>query len=328
VVVHDRFGTATVLAGDTHFDVAGARTETYERPGALPAVRPASLDDDLGRRDFTVNAIAVELGPPDPGRVHAHPAALADLEGKRLRVLHEGSFLDDPTRILRALRYAHRLGFGLEPDTEALLDSAVAAGALRTVSRARIGDELRLLTREDDPAGALAALTRHGVAAALHPAFVPDGGAREALELLGGHGRADLLALAWACAGIAPADLRAWLDGLEYGAAERETSVAAAGVAPLEDARDSELAARLRATPAEAVAAAGARGSAAAASRWLEALRHVRTSITGEDLLAAGVPEGPDIGRALEAALTARLDGAATDRADELRAALGAIGRG
>lgn len=326
VLEHDRFGTATVEADGLSFDLASARTETYPAPGALPDVRLAGIEEDLDRRDFTVNAIAVALGPPDPGRVHAHESAFDDLAALRLRVLHDRSFLDDPTRILRALRYAHRLGFSLEPQTAALLHEAVGARALATVSAARLGDELRLLCREPDPAAALLSLVPEGVARALHPRFAPDEIAGAALELAPADGRRDLVALAAACAAFEPAELRAWLDGLEYPASERDTVVAAATAAPLSDRRDSELAAELRDARVEEVALAGARGSVSAARRWIDDLRHVRTEISGEDLLAAGVPEGPNIGRALDAALAARLDGVAADRDAELRVALSAIG--
>ena len=134
------FGTATVEANGLSFDLASARTETYPEPGALPAVQPASLEEDLGA-DFTVNAIAVAVGPPEPGRVHAHPGAFHDLGEGVLRVMGEHSFRDDPTRILRARRYSHRLGFRLEDHSAAWLRDAVTTGALATVSAARLGDD-------------------------------------------------------------------------------------------------------------------------------------------------------------------------------------------
>src|SRR5713226_8716687 len=148
---HERFGTATVEAVDLAFDVARARRERYPAPGALPEVEPASLEEDLLRRDFTVNALAVALGPPAPGTVHAARQSHEDLEARRLRVFHDDSFRDDPTRLLRLLRYATRLRFAIEPGTEGLARAAVAAGAPATVSGGRIGDELRLLLREPEP---------------------------------------------------------------------------------------------------------------------------------------------------------------------------------
>jgi tRNA nucleotidyltransferase (CCA-adding enzyme) len=142
-VNHERFGTAKVEIEGSAVDLASARTETYARPGALPDVEPAaSIEDDLGRRDFSVNAIAVPLAE-GPDLVDPH-GGRADLEAGLLRVLHDASFLDDPTRAIRAARYAARLGFGLEPGTEALL----RATDLGTVSAERRQAELLRLGAE------------------------------------------------------------------------------------------------------------------------------------------------------------------------------------
>src|SRR4051794_20899435 len=125
LTVHERFGTATVRTGNFAFDLAGARRETYARPGALPDVQlGATLREDLARRDFTVNALAVSLGD---GTLTAWPGARADLEAGVLRVLHDGSFADDPTRMLRLVRYAARLGFAAGPHTAALGGPALPA---------------------------------------------------------------------------------------------------------------------------------------------------------------------------------------------------------
>src|SRR3954452_4756045 len=135
---HVRFGTATVETTDRGVvNVARTRTETYARPGALPDVRPAGIDEDLARRDFTVNAIAVGL---PGGEVRAVPGALEDIGSRALRVLHPRSFVDDPTRLLRLARYESRLGLEVEPWTASL-----AAGALFTsYCRDRAGDQSRL----------------------------------------------------------------------------------------------------------------------------------------------------------------------------------------
>jgi len=152
VTVHERFGTATVSAGGHVYDLATARAESYPAPGALPDVRPGTVKEDLLRRDFTVNAIAIAFD----GRVEAAPHAFEDFAARRLRILHDASFRDDPTRLLRLVRYATRLGFGVEAETAALADEAVAGGALATVTPARIGSELRLLLREPAAVAALA----------------------------------------------------------------------------------------------------------------------------------------------------------------------------
>jgi tRNA nucleotidyltransferase (CCA-adding enzyme) len=151
---HARFGTATVDANGCRIDVAMTRAERYAAPGALPDVRPAGLREDLLRRDFTVNAIALGLGD---GVLREVPGARDDLRDGLLRVLHDRSFLDDPTRLWRLARYRARLAFAIEPHTEALARAAVGAGALHTVSPARIGNELRLALAEPDPVAALEA---------------------------------------------------------------------------------------------------------------------------------------------------------------------------
>ncbi|MBB4663657.1 CCA tRNA nucleotidyltransferase [Conexibacter arvalis] len=378
--VHDRFGTATVRAGGHSYDVVRARAESYPRPGALPEVRPGTLEEDLARRDFTVNAIALALD----GRIAAAPHALEDLEARRLRVLHDASFRDDPTRLLRLVRYATRLGFAVEPATAALAREAIDAGALGTVTGTRIGAELRLLLREPSAADALAEVAGWGGGDALVPGLRFDAApAERARALLPADGRDDLLLLAAACLRVAPAALVGWLDALGFTARERDTVAEAAGGAKrLGDRlaalvaggapRPSAVAALLRGRSPELAALAGAlaggeraggaggaragsagtggagagaggvgageageraggvgpRGRAAAAEavvrRWLERDRHVRLEIGGDDLRAAGVPQGEAIGRGLAAALAAKLDGDAPDREAELSAALAA----
>ncbi len=118
--VHERFGTAVVEHGETRLDFATRREESYPAPGALPDVRAGTPEEDLLRRDFTVNAIAMALDGANPGELRAAPNALEDLNARRLRVLHEASFEDDPTRLLRLARYNARLDFAIEEHTEEL----------------------------------------------------------------------------------------------------------------------------------------------------------------------------------------------------------------
>jgi tRNA nucleotidyltransferase (CCA-adding enzyme) len=339
--VHERFGTALVRFPGGRIDLAARRSESYPAPGALPAVRAGTPEEDLARRDFTVNAIAVALGGPRAGTVRATPHALEDLACERLRVLHERSFLDDPTRLLRLARYRARLGFEPEPRTGELAADALAVGALASISGARVGSELRLALGEADAVGALAALEELGVLRALPPRLDFDPAlALRALELLPGDARADLELLACLLLGAVTrageAPLLALLGELEFVAPDRDRAIGAATLAPtLLERLDglespSQLREAMHRATLEAVALAGALGEArrrpgpaAAARRWLSELRHVRLRITGDDLLAAGIPTGPEIGQRLEAALDLRLDGKLDDSPDaQLRAAL------
>lgn len=279
-VEHERFGTA--VAGGV--DVVRARAESYPQPGALPDVRPGTLDEDLRRRDFTVNAIAVALAD---GSVRAVEDAAADLDAGVLRVLHDGSFRDDPTRLWRLARYGARLRFEADAHTGQLARDAVAGGTLQTVSGSRLGNELRLALAEPD---AVAALERAAALGLLPAGFAPVR-PEEALALLpSGEGRGDLVLLAACCAGMDARALLAWLDHLGFPATERDLVAAASRFvigAPLRAAATpAQIARAARGAPLEAVALAGGDN----ARRWIQELRHVRLHITGDDLLAAGVP--------------------------------------
>jgi tRNA nucleotidyltransferase (CCA-adding enzyme) len=329
VTVHERFGTATVEAPDATFDLAGARRERYERPGALPDVElGASLRDDLARRDFTVNAIALHLVD---GELIWFPRAEEDLRAGRLRVLHDSSFRDDPTRLLRLVRYGARLGFEPDARTDELAAEAVAAGALDTVTGPRLGAELRLLLREPQPA-ALAGLERHGIGAAvLGPRFAVDADrVSTAIDLTPPDADAGLAALAATLVG--DHTVAATLDRLGLPAGERDTVADAAMRAePLaralnEASGDAGLWRALRRHAPESVALAAAIGGARApARRWLGDVRHRRLEVTGDDFVAAGL-SGPPVGVALDAATEAMLAGRAPTREAQVAAGLEAAG--
>ncbi len=157
VVEHERFATAKARLDGHEVDIATARTETYSRPGALPEVEPSSLSDDLARRDFTINAMAIPLGW-EPVLIDSH-GGLDDLLAGLLRVLHRRSFTDDPTRALRAARYAARFGFALEAETAELLGAA----DLSTVSADRRQAELLRLAGEPEAVRGLELVVEWGL---------------------------------------------------------------------------------------------------------------------------------------------------------------------
>jgi tRNA nucleotidyltransferase (CCA-adding enzyme) len=309
-VSHERFGTAKMTLDGVELDLASARAESYPRPGALPEVRLAGLEQDLARRDFTINAMAVPL--------HREPELIdprggqEDLERGIIRVLHPSSFVDDPTRALRAARYAARFGFGVEPDTERLAREA----DLTTVSEDRAEAELVRLSAEPE--------------------------ARKGFELLDAWG---LVILPEGCGDLIDAVADLLQRPPWTGVADRALAVhaAATGRAPgaagrlrdlLASARD--LASTSPGRPSEAVELASGRGgielalARALGAEWLDRYvsewRDIGLEITGEDLLAAGVSQGPALGRGLDAALRRKLDGEISGREEELRAALDAAG--
>jgi tRNA nucleotidyltransferase (CCA-adding enzyme) len=292
------FLTGRLHTDDVRIDLARARGETYPKPGALPEVRPATIAEDLARRDFTVNAMAFPLA--SGGELLDPHGGVQDLRDGVLRILHERSFLDDPTRALRAARYAGRFGFELEPQTEGLLREA----DLSTVSDDRVQNELERIAAEPDPATALRLILEWGVM----PRLDPDAPDRVA----------DVARLA------AQEPWGGWV--------KRELAVMLALVRPLPQIR--ELAQATPERPSEGAQLAERWDPAqllvarALGAEWLDRYaadwRHVRLEITGDDLLEEGVPEGPAIGHGLDAALSGKLDGELSGREEELRIALAA----
>ncbi len=151
-----------------HIDFASARNEFYEHPTALPTVYSGSIKLDLQRRDFTINALAVQISPGF-GRILDYYGGLRDLEAMHLRVLHSLSFIDDPTRILRAVRFEQRLKFEIEPRTEALIPPALAM--LGRITGERVRNELNLLLNEPLPEEGFLSLAKRGALKAIHPAL-------------------------------------------------------------------------------------------------------------------------------------------------------------
>ncbi len=332
---HRRFGTATLLfADEVHLDVTTARRETYAHPGALPAVRPSTLKEDLFRRDFTVNAMAVRLNPEGWGELVDPFGGADDLRAGLLRVLHPRSFEDDPTRILRGARFAARFGFRMEPETRALALAAVAEGRLATVTPERIRREVFLGLEERDPTQVVLEWEALGVLADLHRRLAANAeGVRRSLETL------------------------TWYDALgQPEQPNRPLLLLAATLAPLSAEDAPEVAERrlklppasvetLRAcltTPADFGASLLAMDPAALTNRlqsakleallyaasldsWLREplaayftrLRHVRLGVTGDDLREAGYAPGPRMGEALRAALNEKRRGALPTVADE-----------
>jgi tRNA nucleotidyltransferase (CCA-adding enzyme) len=347
VTRHEHFATAVVKGGRANIDLATIRTETYPAPGALPEIRRGSPEEDLARRDFTVNAIAVALAGEHQGNVRAAASALEDLAARRLRVLHDASFLDDPTRILRLARYSARMRFEVEPRTAELAAAALSEGALKSVSGPRLGAELRLALAEPDPVAPLAELDRLGVLGAWLPGVSFDEHVvRAALEILPEDGSTRVLLAASLllelCKQLEREEteltMRDFLHDLELPARDGDrafgVAVSAAFVAEHVHCADTtaDLLELTVGTPVESLALAAAvrdmeDGPGSYGRKviegWLEEQRHISLEVTGDDLIAAGVPEGPEVGVRLEESYKLLLEERIEPgREAELRAAL------
>ena len=223
VRAHRQFGTAVVLYGDDErVDVVTARSETYHAPAVLPSVEPGSIDDDLHRRDFTINAMAVSLKGENLGRLVDPFGGREDLEAGRIRILHDRSFVDDPTRILRAIRYEDRYGFRMDDETVRLARECIATGHVGDLSGARLRDELVALLEEGDVSHAIPRLAELGAEKEVHPHVVAD---EEAVGLFDRlrelNQRYELGVPAWRLGlealarKLPPAEIAPWLEGLK-----------------------------------------------------------------------------------------------------------------
>ena len=161
IIKHQNFRTATlVLPNNFKVDFATARSEYYETPGILPKVKPSTIQDDLFRRDFSINAMAIQINKRDFAKLLDFFNGIDDLGERYIRVLHNLSFLDDPTRILRAVRFQQRLGFRIEPHTLLLIKQAKRLKILKKVSKHRLRDEIILMLKEEDPLRVIRCVSR------------------------------------------------------------------------------------------------------------------------------------------------------------------------
>jgi tRNA nucleotidyltransferase (CCA-adding enzyme) len=334
---HDKFGTAVVIYGDGgRIDVVTTRTEFYDAPAALPTVEHASIREDLFRRDFTINAMAVSLKGDDLGRLVDPFGGRADLEAGVIRVLHNLSFIDDPTRIFRAIRYENRYGFRMDEHTARLARGCIEMGLVGDLSSARLRDELVALLEEGDVHHSILRLAELGADRAIHPHLAADEEAvrlfDRLVELAEEHGveapawRLGLLALARR---LPPDELYDWLERLKVRRRDAERIAAAITVAP-------RLVERLRTAeevdPAEVVALAEpyapdaplfalALADLPALEDYFRRLRDVRLEITGTDVAELGLAESPRVGEVLAEIRRRKLNGELDGRESELEAA-------
>jgi len=333
VVEHRRFLTASVDAPRFgRIDVATSRAERYEAPGALPRVLPAGIAEDLRRRDFTVNAMAIELGSREFGLIDPLGGRL-DLARRRLRVLHPLSYVEDPTRIFRAARYAARLGLTPDAATARAQTLALRLVPYAALSGQRIAAELELILGEAEAGPILLRLGRSGAFRLLDPAYRLTALGRRRLGALPeastwAHERGlDVDAVGLAALALA--------DSLPQASALFQRLGFAGGplaVLQRAQAESGALVGRLAAAGAPSARARELRGASPLelAWLWLTGDREVRAtvdwfagldprvvSLTGDDVVALGIPRGPAVARVLAEMRDARLDGKLTSRAME-----------
>jgi tRNA nucleotidyltransferase (CCA-adding enzyme) len=324
---YEEFLTATVRLPEGAIDIATARKETYASPGALPQVSPASIEEDLWRRDFTVNALAVSLCPDEWGELLDPTGGREDLRAGAIRALHDRSFWDDATRVVRGVGFEQRLGFRIDEQTEGWIREAVAGGALGTVSSERLGEALVPLLRNAVGPQVLARGAGLGVAKALgaraaftRRAIAALGEVQDALLALGEAGHPDSRAVCCLCAlmlgrGVVAEEVitRLHLDrpvsrGLR--GAERFLQQWPRGFAPAD--RPGDLWEQLHEATFGGVAALWLASASDGSRRALEdywlRIRGASPDFDPSVLARPGVRPGPLFGQAIRAAIRAKLN--------------------
>lgn len=339
---HPRFGTASVSFPDGFsLDITSARKEFYSRPTTLPMVKSGSLVEDLFRRDFTINALAFSLHKGEYGYLIDFFGGYRDLTNRTIRVLHDRSFIEDPTRAFRAVRFEQRLGFSIEPHTANLIRGAVALSLVEKMSGTRLFRELRLSLQEPDPPRVIRRLADMGLLHSLHPDLLstPDreklceqirecvawmriSGCVEKVEewiiyltaLLDGVGEEKVLLFSQRM--NCPASIR---SRLLQGQKSRDTLRALYREPGMTPSRLYTLLSPFSPEPLLFLMAKAQEITLKRAiSSFLSTLKGVKVSVTGHDLVRVGIPPGPRHREILSQTLTARLDGKVTTKEEEL----------
>ncbi len=326
MITHPRFNTAKLRWNKWSVDLATARSETYDRPGALPKVKPGSLANDLFRRDFTINTMAIELIPNRYGQLIDPYRGRDDLEYRFIRVLHERSFIDDSTRIWRGLRYEQRLNFQLEPNTLQLLKRDIPM--LDTISGDRIRHELELILKEELPEKILCRAEELKVLLKLHPALKGDSWLAEKF----GQARfsnlpLSVLYMALLAYRLTNEESEELISRLRLPKSIAQTLRDTNSLkAKLESLADPKLAPSiiysiLHGYSLTAITANSLATDSLVAHQhiqtFLTKLRYVKPSLTGNDLQEMGIAPGPRMKEILQRLHQARLDGKVTDKQGE-----------
>ncbi len=329
LVTHPRFGTATFKQGAFSLDLVTARSEFYPEPGALPIVKPGNMQDDLYRRDFSINAMAAVINPVRFGDLLDPYGGKSDLDRHLVRVLHQRSFKDDPTRVWRAIRYEQRLGFRLEFDTLSLLRHD--AVMMDRISGDRLRHELERILEESYPEKVFYRADRLGVLSHLHPALECNGWLGEHFDMarqMCGSPKIDMnLYLALLVWRINDEALKDFMEHLKFGG---EAARVLRDIPALKQALPALAAPELTQSsiyhmlehhrPETILAAVVVTDSKPVRHRlelYLSTLRFVELALSGNDLKKMGVPEGKKMGALLKALKEAKLNGEVTTREEE-----------
>ena len=328
ITKRSQFNTVALRVGGHDFDLIMARAESYPTPGSLPVVRAGTLEEDLARRDFSVNAVAVSLSEDNWGDLFDPHGGLDDLRNGTLRILHPGSFRDDATRILRAAKYASRLSLALSPETKDDLLGSV--GFISEISPARMRAELERVFLEPDVASALGLLSEWRALSAISPALEYKADAwslySERTDGLSKRGR---IAVGYAIlgAGMSVPESTSVAARLMPGSRARRALRDAAGLTARIDggefggAANSAVAEALDAlSEFSVIGCAIVRAESPIGGRleeYLQVHRPLRTILTGDDIIALGVPQGPEVGRIQRRLRAARQDGLIKGRGEE-----------
>ena len=328
VKTHERFGTAVVIFPDGFkLDVAMARTESYEYPTALPTVEPSSIKQDLYRRDFTINTMAVRLNARNFGELIDFYGGRRDLKEKTLRVLHSLSFRDDPTRIFRAIRFEQRFGFHLSKETLALIKSAVKTDLLHRLSGHRLLAELIALLCEEEPRKAIIRMADLDVLRFIHPKLASSIRLQSLLRRVEDSWVVYMMALMHGLTDQAVADALARLsvparDTKKIKVGQSTVPQLVQRLARRPPPRPSETYHLLAGLCDEALlillATTKSESVKQQLSEYLTTYQHFKPSFDGGDLRAMGLKPGPIYKKILAHLLDARLNGEVKSARDEL----------
>ncbi len=333
LLAHRRFGTAKLKYDNFTLDLATARKETYSRPGALPTVTPGTLKDDLFRRDFSINAMAISLASNDYGELIDSYDGESDLEHHVIRILHPESFSNDATRILRGVCYEQRFGFGFETETAHLLERDIPM--LDTISGDRIRHELEHIFEEEQPELVIRRLGELGVLHRINPFLKSNDWIAEKFDKARRLKKPTQLPSLYFCLLIysfSEKEIEQFLVRLNIPAklsrAVRDT-LRIKDRLPLLDKpslKPSEIYYLLREYEHLAIQANAIASETATICHhlqlFLRKVRYVRTSLDGEELKGLGISAGPEMGNVLRILHRAKLDGEVKTRADEKKLVL------